>query len=34
MGKKIGKWEYYLSDGTPQGIEIYDIDGTLLKPRG
>jgi antitoxin component YwqK of YwqJK toxin-antitoxin module len=34
MGKKIGKWEYYLSDGTPQGIEIYDVDGTLLKPRG
>jgi antitoxin component YwqK of YwqJK toxin-antitoxin module len=34
MGKKIGKWEYYLSDGTSQGIEIYDVDGTLLKPRG
>ncbi|MBO7276470.1 MAG: hypothetical protein J6U84_00755 [Bacteroidales bacterium] len=33
MGVKIGKWEYFLSDGTPQGIEIYDIDGTLLKPR-
>lgn len=33
MGVKVGKWEYYLSDGTPQGIEIYDIDGTLLKPR-
>ncbi len=33
LGVKIGKWEYFLSDGTPQGIEIYDIDGTLLKPR-
>lgn len=33
MGVKIGKWEYFLSDGTPQGIEIYDVDGTLLKPR-
>lgn len=33
MGVKIGKWEYFLSDGTPQGIEIYDIDGTLLKAR-
>lgn len=33
QGKKIGKWEYFLSDGTPAGIEIYDIDGTLLKAR-
>jgi antitoxin component YwqK of YwqJK toxin-antitoxin module len=33
MGKKIGKWEYFLSDGTPQGVEIYDVDGILLKPR-
>jgi antitoxin component YwqK of YwqJK toxin-antitoxin module len=33
MGVKIGKWEYYLSDGTPQGTEIYDIDGTILKRR-
>ncbi len=32
-GKKVGKWEYFLSDGTPAGIEIYDEDGTLLKGR-
>lgn len=33
MGVKVGKWEYFLSDGTPAGIEIYDVDGTLLKGR-
>ncbi len=33
QGTKVGKWEYFLSDGTPAGIEIYDIDGTLLKGR-
>lgn len=33
MGVKVGKWEYFLSDGTPAGIEIYDMDGALLKGR-
>ena len=32
-GIKVGKWEYYLSDGSPSGIEIYDTDGTKLKSR-
>lgn len=32
-GVKVGKWEYFLSDGTPAGVEIYDVDGTLLKGR-
>ncbi len=33
MGTKVGKWEYFLSDGSPAGTEIYDVDGTLLKGR-
>ncbi len=32
-GIKVGKWEYYLSDSSPSGIEIYDTDGTKLKSR-
>lgn len=33
IGRKVGKWEYFLSDGSPAGTEIYDVDGTLLKGR-
>lgn len=32
-GIKVGKWEYFLSDGSSAGIEIYDTDGTKLKAR-
>lgn len=28
---KIGKWEFFDSQGSPLGIEIYDKDGTILK---
>lgn len=30
-GTKVGKWEFYSSNGKPQGMEIYDMDGTILK---
>ncbi|MBQ9253360.1 MAG: hypothetical protein IJ180_01140 [Bacteroidales bacterium] len=30
-GVKTGKWEYFAQNGQPQGIEIYDMDGTKLK---
>ncbi|MBR1774032.1 MAG: hypothetical protein IJ759_00750 [Bacteroidales bacterium] len=29
-GTKVGKWEYFSSDGKPLGYEIFDIDGTRL----
>ncbi|MDO5760066.1 MAG: hypothetical protein Q4Q06_03475 [Bacteroidota bacterium] len=28
---KVGKWEFFNSEGKPLGVEIYDLDGTLLK---
>lgn len=33
QGIRVGKWEYYSSNGSPLGIEVYDVDGTLLVPR-
>lgn len=32
-GKKIGKWEYFSSNGQPAGIEVYDVDGQKLLNR-
>ena len=29
-GIKIGKWEFFSSEGVPLGYEIYDMDGTQL----
>ena len=29
-GIKVGKWEYFSSEGKPLGYEIYDTDGTKL----
>ena len=30
MGKQVGKWEYFQSDGTPAGVDVFDVDGTKL----
>lgn len=32
-GLKVGKWEYFNSNGQPSGIEIYDVDGKQLIQR-
>ncbi|MBQ7985231.1 MAG: hypothetical protein IJ250_06310 [Bacteroidales bacterium] len=32
-GVKVGKWEYFSSEGKPLGVEYYDSDGTILKER-
>ncbi len=32
-GNRIGKWEYFSSEGKPLGYEIYDIDGTKLSKQ-
>ncbi len=29
-GTKVGKWEYFSSEGRPLGYDIYDMDGTKL----
>jgi uncharacterized protein len=33
LDSKVGKWEYFKADGTPDGEEIYGEEGSLLKPR-
>lgn len=33
MDNKIGKWEYFKQDGTPDGEEIYAEDGSIMKAR-
>ncbi|MBR1769489.1 MAG: hypothetical protein IJ748_03435 [Bacteroidales bacterium] len=30
-GVKVGKWEFFNSEGKPMGTEIYDSDGKILK---
>ncbi|MDX9797758.1 MAG: hypothetical protein RBT05_02760 [Bacteroidales bacterium] len=33
LDTKVGKWEYFREDGSPDGEEIYGDEGSLLKPR-
>ena len=33
LDKKVGKWEYFNSEGKPLGIDVYDVDGTKLVSR-